>query len=120
MSLITKMRKRKAVWWRRLGRDKFMNWSYAAPVEIDCRWDDITTEFVDPQGDTKISRSVVYVDRDMTPGDVLFFGTKTSDHDDYLGGAGKSPERFPNAYSIKQFSKIDNLKATEQLRTVYL
>lgn len=121
MSLITRMRREKAVYWKRGSKDRYQNYTYDAPVEIDCRWDDRAEEFIAPTGETKLSSAVVYVDRDMTPGDVLLFGDKLTEHDSYLGGAnGNAPTRLPKAFAIQSFSRIANLKATEYLLTAYL
>lgn len=120
MSLITRMRKQKAVYWKRTTNDRFMTYSFEAPVEIDCRWEDRDVELNDSQGLALNSKSIVYVDRAMEPGDVLLLGELTEAHADYVGGSGDSPETLEGAFSIKQFDTLPNLKATENLYTAHL
>ena len=121
MSLIKRMRKQKAVYWSRGQADRHLIYSYEAPIEIKCRWEDRQEEFVTPEGTSKTSNAVVYVDRPMIPGDVLVYGAKISAHDNYRGGkSGASPETYPKAYVIQAFSVIPNLKATESLYVAYL
>lgn len=72
MSLIVTMRRQKAVWWERNPTpDKFGKYAFQPPVEFKCRWDDTAKEFVSPKIEKLVSRSVVYADRVMKPGDYL-------------------------------------------------
>ena len=115
MSIIKKMRKQKAVWWERQTepQDRFGNFGFNEPVEIDCRWDDTAQEFTDSQGQLQISRSLVYVDRVMKPGDRLKLGEMDSE-------TPLDPLEVQDAFAIKRFDQNPNLKATEFLLTAYL
>ena len=114
MSVIRKMRKQKAVWWARLTPpDQFGRYSFAAPVEIDCRWDDSGTEFRNGEGQTEMSAATVYPDREMTIGDKLKKGEMESDTPD-------DPRSLRTAFEIKRFDQTPNFKATETLYTAYL
>lgn len=113
MSIITRMRKQTAVWWQRTGRDVTGDPSFADPVEIDCRWDDKQELFVDVNGDEKISRATVYVDRDMSPGDWLKLGELESSTPD-------DPRDTTGAWEMRDWNKMPNLRATEYLRFTHL
>lgn len=107
MSLITRMRRQVATWFQQTGTDEFGQPSFTAGVEIKCRWSDEAKEVIAPDGSKMISSSVVYVDRDMEPGDLLQ-NSPLSDSD------------VEEASRIEAFQKIPNLKATEYLRVAYL
>lgn len=113
MSLITKMRKQKAIYWARSTMDQYGRFAFASPVEIDCRWDDEAAQFLTPKGEEQVSRSMVYVDRDMIPGDRLQLGELASNTPD-------DPLESHSSFEIRQFAKNPNLKATEFLRTAIL
>jgi hypothetical protein len=113
VSVITKMRKQSAIYWARSGTDSYGQPSFAEPVEITCRWDDSVTEFIDPQGERRLSSAVVYVDRDMPLGSMLKLGDLDSNIAD-------DPRENADTFEVRQFAKNPNFKATEFLRTVYL
>jgi|SRR6185503_9148913 len=113
MSIIVKMRKQKAVWWRRTVVDAYGSYSFAGPIEIAVRWDDAAVEFLDPLGEKQTSRSVVYTDRVMTPGDRLMLGELDSETPD-------NPLSITTTFEIRRFDRTPNLRATETLFTAYL
>lgn len=114
MSLIVRMRRQKAIYWQRDAvPDKYGRYSFASPVEIDCRWDDTSQEFLDPQGEVQLSRAVVYVDRVMSPGDRLMRGAIESD-------TPADPLTIRTAFEVRRFDQNPNLKATESLLTAFL
>lgn len=114
MSIITTMRRQTAVWWQRsTSPDGFGRYTYAAPIQIDCRWEDIVVEFLDPQGNKTQSRSVVYVDRVIAAGDMLMEG-------DWESNTADDPTEEELAFEVRRFDKLPNLKNTETLYTAYL
>lgn len=113
MSLITRMRRQKAVWWARQTADAYGKFSYASPVEIDCRWDDETVEFRDEQGQLQYSNSTVYVDRVIGIGDMLERGELES-------ATPSNPRDSANAHEVGSYQEIPNLRATETLRVARL
>lgn len=112
MSLISKMRRQDAVLWQRISYTRQGVPIYGAPVAIRCRWEDVTQEYLSPQGQRELSSSVVYVSRDVAVGDRLALGELSSD----------TPLNPLDAKSweVKQFLRFPNLKNTELLRTAYL
>jgi len=113
MSVIKKMRKQRAVWWERTTPDQYGVYSFAAPVEIACRWDDSGTEFRNGTGETEMSSATVYPDRVLKKGDKLMKGGMES-------GTPDSPAELTHAYEIQRFDETPNMKATEFLYTAYL
>lgn len=118
MGIISKMRKQKAVYWSFASIDAFGDKQYDSAIEISCRWEDISQEYIDAQGEKKISNSIVYVDRDMSVGDLLMLG----DLEDIDNSAFDSNNPLDNngVWEIKKSSKVPDLKAKEFLRMVYL
>jgi len=112
MSIISRMRKQKAVWWQRLAADRYGAFSYAAPVEIDCRWDDANENYITPQGEQATSQALVYIDRVMALGDRLLLGEMDSTTPD-------NPLDV-QSYEIKRIDTNPNFRATEFLRVAYL
>ena len=109
MSVIVKMRKQKAVWWkRRTTPDSFGVFPYEEPEEISCRWDDVVLSFVDPRGEAQSSQAVVYPDRVLSLGDKLQRGELDSN------------SSITDAFEVKRFDRTPNFKATETLFTAYL
>lgn len=114
MSLIKRMRRQKAVWWKRSSTtDEYGRYTFDEPVEIDCRWEDRAEEFVNKGGERLVSAAVVYVDRVMEAGDKLKLGALESD-------TSSNPVEETEAFEIQTFSKIPNLRNTETLLTAYL
>lgn len=114
MSLITSMRRQIAVLWKQGDLDNQGQPSYAAPVEISCRWEDVQEGFLDSGMQKQMSRAVVYVDRDVSPEDVLMLGALDS------GVVVDEPFENAGAYAVRAFNKLPNLKNTEYLLTAYL
>lgn len=122
MSIITKMLKQKAVYWPPesvdSSGDDFDNYGQPQvsvdPIEIDCRWEDVAQEFIDSEGTAQVSRSVVYVSQDVEVGGILMSGNLVDVID------AVNIKENPNAWEIRRFDKLPNLKATKFLRTAYL
>lgn len=114
MSIIKKMRKQTAVWWERSTLpDAYGKYTYAAPLQIECRWDDSAVEYRNQQGQAVLSSATVYVDRVMKIGDMLMRGDWESDTAD-------DPTDEPTAFEIQRFDQNPNIKATETLLTAFI
>ncbi len=114
MGIITRMRKQTAVYWPFLSVDQFGKKAVGSPVEISCRWEDKSEEFLDSKGERQMSNAIVYVDRDMAVGGILMLGT-TGDITDAV-----NIKENAGAWEIRRFDKLPNIRASEFLRTVYL
>lgn len=75
-------------WWRVTGHDGTGKPSFAAPVAIKGRWEGRTRRFADGQGEVRVSRAEVRVDRDVSAQDWLALGRHTSGDPRTVSGAG--------------------------------
>lgn len=119
MSLIKKMRKEYALYWQVKNNDSFGKPFYLDPVIIQCRWEDVSVQFVNKNGEVSYSKSTIYVDRDMKTSDYLLYLGKTAPstiEDKYK----KSPLEIEGANEINGFNKLPTLKAKEWLLTAFL
>ena len=114
MSIITTMRRQNAVYWAFSSIDQYGKKSFANPVAIRVRWDDVVEEFLDSEGERRFSKSLVYVGIDMAIGGVLMLGTLADITDSV------NVKENDGAWEIRRFDKVPNLKATETLRIAYL
>jgi len=114
MGIITRMRKQTAVYWSFRSINQYGVKTYDSPVQISVRWEDKNEQFLDTKGQIQMSKSVVFVDRDMVNQDVLMLGVLAdiTDAVNILENEG--------AWEIKRFDKLPNIKATEFLRTAFL
>jgi hypothetical protein len=110
-----------AVYWAPAGSDDMGRPAYAAPVVIDCRWEDTNDEFVDKEGRVQVSKAMVYVDRGLELHGVLkYLGRKASNPG--LAGLTDQTQPFnnPNAWEVRGVNNLPNRRAKKFLRWVYL
>jgi hypothetical protein len=114
MSIITRMRKQQAVWWGQSSVDSFGVPRFNSPIQIMCRWEDDQKEFIGKDGLPQVSSSIVYVDRVMQIGDILWLGL--------ISNIATSQQPRVNAgwQEIKQFKQLPNFSASQFLLTAYL
>jgi hypothetical protein len=113
------MLKQKAVWWQTTGMDRYSRKTYAEGVEVNCRWEQASAEEGRAEGRSTIEdNSTVYVDRDMTPGDVLWLGSADDLTEEELNS--QTPERIVGAYPIQNFSSNFNVRRTKFVRIATL
>src|SRR5687767_464285 len=79
-SIIVRARKQKCVYWQQIegGRNDMGIRTYAAPVEIKCRWSNRRQTLQKSHEETVASRAKVMVDRAMKEGDYLMEGALDS------------------------------------------
>jgi hypothetical protein len=121
MSIITKMLKQDCVYWplasSESGGRSFDNYGQpvlSEPIEIKCRWEDVSEEFITSDGTKLMSKAKVYVDRDVDKGGVLMLGVLDDITD------SENVKENEGAWEIKRFDKLPNFRATEFLRTAFL
>ena len=90
-----------AVYWGNPVNDGFSNFTFDAPIEVQCRWQD-KVQILGQQDETQtISRAIVMVTQDMDEDGMLYLGTLAS-----LTTAQKAdPKTIDKAYVIKRFEK---------------
>lgn len=122
MSLIKRMLRDVCVLWKRDGVDEYGAFRWTAPVEIKCRWEEIEQVAVNRKDSAagiqdmpkESPASLVYVDRDLSPGDILWYG-KLADVP-----AGTDPATLYKASEVKRFDKLPDMRIREYLRKAYL
>ena len=107
-------REQTAVYWALLSHDDSGQPTYVAPIEIACRWDKTTVEFVDMNGDRQASNAKVFPDQEVDVIGVLFLGelTDLTDEDD--------PKSNFGAWEIRRFDIIKSFDQSEELYIAYL
>jgi hypothetical protein len=107
--------KQTAVYWAPSSEaDRFGQPVVQTPVQIACRWEEKSDEFVDAEGTTQTSKAVLIVDRDLEVGGVLMQGTlEDVDHP-------TDPKANDGAEEIRAFNKTPNFKGKKFLRQAYL
>lgn len=113
---LTRIPKRKqfAVWWARSAEpNKYGRYSYTAPVEIKCRWQRVSREYINDKGDKSVSDSLVFPDREMNVGDMLREGAMDSDEPE-------DPTSIETTHEIERFDQIPDYPARKTLLMAYL
>ena len=104
MRIIKKSRKHPAILWRRLGDSGRGYFTYEAPVEIKCRWDDVTGHNFDEHGVSYHVMAEVIIDREVTLGDALRYG-KLAD----LEFDASDPLAIPGVGLVKKLERYATL-----------
>ena len=116
MGLVARFLNQVAVYWPKgtgSSLDSYGNPVYGIPVEIRCRWEDVQEDFIDSMDIRQVSRSKVYVEEDLDIGGVLMLG-------EYDTSLDSVPKNNPNAWEIRAFNKIPNIRNTEIIRVAFL
>jgi hypothetical protein len=106
--------KQKAVYWPPEGTTGGGATIYGEAVQIKCRWEDISEEYTDTAGDTKISNSKVMVDRKLEVGGVLWLGALVD------VPSSTDPMSNDGAYEIKKFNSVPSFNGKKFARTAIL
>lgn len=113
LGLATRAMKQKAIYWGLLDVDEYGKPNPASPVEISCRWEQVSVEFVEPNGERALSRARLIVDRDLEVKGKLKLGA-------YDEKIQEDPDRNNDVYEIRQFNKTPNFRGTKYIREVFL
>ena len=121
MSVISKMRRQKAILWLRTGVSEFNEPLFSAPVEVACRWDDLSEVFFSSDGKELVSKAIVYPDREVPTGSYFLKATQTEfDALDLTTALILKPQDIPGAYPVMSKAITPNFKNTENLYTNHL
>lgn len=88
-------------WWPRTSDDGYGGFIFGTPVLVPCRWEDKQMLFRSRTGEEEMSQAVAYVDRSLEIGDYLMKGDQR-----HLS----NPTLLEEAYEIKQFSEIPDIR----------
>ena len=107
--------RQKCVYWGTATPDGFGTYTYADPVELDCRWEDITmVNMLALEINTEV-RSEVFLAQDVAEQGMLLLGTL----DDLDSGEYNDPVAA-GASIIVRFDKIPTLKGDYYFRKAYV
>lgn len=110
------MRRQVAVYWRPTGSDRSGQPTYASPIEIPCRWEDVSEQFMTAQQETSLSNAKVYPDRELALTGLLRKGALASTPT----ATRSAPLNKPGVYEIRKIGGLPNLRNTETLYEVWL
>jgi hypothetical protein len=99
-----------ATYWGSPTPGGFGGHTFDDPQEILVRWEEKNEEFVDNQGNSKISMAVVYADTDLEVGGYLFLGTSLA----------ADPTSLDDALPIQRYAKMPDIRAVSYLRKAWL
>lgn len=104
------------VYWGTPSPDGFGGATFADYVDLKGRWEDRNDLFIDTEGKESMTKAVVYVTQDMDLGGWLFKGLTT----DISSADQDAPQDVDNAYEIRGFKKVSNMKGDGYERKVFL
>ena len=110
---LIKIRKQEAVYWATPVDDGYGGFTWTAPVEIKCRWEDVSDLFIDENGEQQISNAEVITDRVVTLGGYLWLG-------DLESSTPNDPMTLENAYKIRKFESIPDIANNVNVMTAIL
>jgi hypothetical protein len=104
-----------AVLWTYSGSDGYGGSSFAAPVEISCRWEDYDQTMEDDNSVEFVSQATLLVTQDVKMNDFLYLGTLTGI------ASNPDPMSIDGAYKVRSFRKIPMIFKTDIfVRKAYL
>jgi len=101
-----------AVYWGSPVPDGYGGYTYAKPIEIKCRWDDVSKEIMSDNGEQIVCRAQVLTPTDVKTGGYLYLGSLqnlTLDAADYV-----NPRTVNGAYMIQRVEKSPLFRATDK------
>ena len=105
--------KQTAVLWAGRTDNKYGAPTFANQVEISCRWEARQEKFVDAAKRESLSRAVVFVDREVLPGEYLWLGSIDN-------VPGNDPLLVAAAYEVRASGAVPSVDANTTLRKVWL
>ena len=110
MGLLAGKLNQTATYWAPTGYNRRSEQTFAAPVQISVRWDDVEETYTSPMGEQRRSKAKVLVDQDLRVGGYLQQGTSTE----------TNPKGLPNAFIINAFNRFPTVSGTEVVREAIL
>lgn len=99
-----------ATYWSPGANDGLGGFSFGAPIQIACRWQNTAVLFKDTQGKDVVSSAVVYPDRPLLAAGWIFLGVS----------AVSNPRTVTGAQEIKQIGQSPDLDDEYVLNKVWL
>ena len=103
-----------AVYWANPVTDGFGGHEFDPPVEIACRWENKTGQYLTRKGEARFSRAEVYVIQDLSEGGYLHLGELKDLKDNPL------PTDVSDSHMVQRFDKSKALVGEGFIRKAYL
>ena len=101
----------KLTYWSVSGTDGFGGYTFNTPVVVNGRWEESQQKFISESGEESVTQAVVYLENDVSVGDWLGEGDLTADSD---------PTTIAGGFRVRGFSRVANLRNTENLRRAFM
>lgn len=85
--------------------------TYAAPELMRVRWEAMPERFTNDRGEELVAQAVVYVTKDVEVGGYLALGNHQT---------VENPEDIHEAFAIRQFMKVPDLRNVDHERRAFL
>jgi len=108
MSTISGALVQTAVYWAPLTKNAYAEYSYAAGVEVRCRWENAKELVINNNGEEVVSRARVWLDQDVVEDGFLYLGSVTDSVYDV------DPGNVDQAERILAFTKTPRFKSTTE------
>lgn len=108
--MITRAYTQIATYWGSPTSDGLGGNTYAVPVTLKVRWEEREEEFIDRNGETKVSNAIVWTSVDVDTLGFLYLGASTE----------ADPTLVTDAFRILQFRKIPSLRGSQFERRAFL
>ena len=106
-----------AVYWGNPQDNRYGGFTYDAPIEVACRWEDMPQVMLDKEGEQDLSRAVVYLCIDVDTNGLLYLGRLT----DIQGSGGIDFNNIQGIHQIRRWRKVPALGSnTIFLRKAFL
>lgn len=102
--------KQTATYWGAPVQNGFGGNTFSAPVELACRWENVTERFMDSDGVEGISNAKVWTFDPLDVGGYLFLGSSVA----------ADPTTVNKAYMIRRCDEIPDLRLLHYERISYL
>lgn len=93
--------------------DGYGSYSFASPVEINCRWEDKLDIVRNAAGVEVVSTSRVFVDREILTDSFMYLGLLSE-------VTGQNPQSITGAFQVISFISSPNIAGTERILSVRL
>lgn len=90
--------------------DRYGGFTFGAPTAVKARWQDTVEVTINSNGDSIVSRAIVFVATDVDVNGYLYNGVSIA----------ADPTTLPTAHKIQRFDKSPNIRYSDYLRKVTL
>jgi len=94
-------------YWSQTGEDLFGKGTFASPIQLQARWEDVAEMFIDKTGQESVSKAKVFLAQDISLEGYLVQGTS----------AGTDPTVVAGAQEVRQIKRTPDLR---NLQTLYV